>query len=523
MKKHYADTLTALTLFYCLFFIGCTKENDFVANNDSNGNVHLSNGIMKVAPISTPEIVNGNFETGSLTNSWTGWGGYSCVNNNQYAGSFCGYVSGIGALEQIITGLEPNTNYAVNAMCKVGSGTSYLKVMDYGDIPIGTPATSTSYVKLSRTFKTGATNTSAKIYLYNPNSNNAWIDNVTITPTVVNGDFETGSLTNSWTGWGGYYCVSNSQYAGSYCGYVWGPGALEQVITGLKPNTTYTIKARCKVGGGTSYLKVMDYGDIPIGTPTSSTSYVLLSRSFTTGLTNTSAKIYLYNPNAQNAWIDDVTITPSSDEWDLVFKDDFNDTSVNTTNWSMYNGVGHGGNGLRKPEAFSVADGLLTVTAQMVNGVLVSGGMSHNNHYTYGKFEFRVKTDADPSNATSGVVLTWPQSGNWTIDGENDIYETTTSSTRNPFQTFIHYGANNSQYQYTHQADGKEWHVIGMEWTADSIKIFRDYNLVYTLTNVNAIPDVSHHLCIQLDAFKTTMTGTVKMYVDWVKIYQPAQ
>ncbi|WP_257457871.1 hypothetical protein [Archangium lipolyticum] len=31
---------------------------------------------------------------------------------------------------------------------------------------------------------------------------------------------------------------------------------------------------------------------------------------------------------------------------------------------------------------------------------------------------------------------------------------------------------------------------------------------------------VAHHLCIQLDAFKITLGGPVKMYVDWVKIYQ---
>jgi hypothetical protein len=59
-----------------------------------------------------------------------------------------------------------------------------------------------------------------------------------------------------------------------------------------------------------------------------------------------------------------------------------------------------------------------------------------------------------------------------------------------------------------------------MEWEANSLRIYRDGVLVWTLTDVNAIPDVAHHLCIQLDAFKTTMGSPVKMYVDWVKIYQ---
>ncbi len=207
--------------------------------------------------------------------------------------------------------------------------------------------------------------------------------------------------------------------------------------------------------------------------------------------------------------------------WNLVFEDDFSGTSVDTSQWGIYDGAGNGNHGLRKPSAFSVANGNLIVTAQMVNGTLVSGGMAHKSNYKYGKFEFRVRTEADPSTATSGVVLTWPQSNNWPIDGENDMYETGTSSSRNPFHTYIHYGANNSQYSFTEQADGTQWHIMAMEWSPSAIKMYRDDVLVWTLTDTNAIPDVYHHLCIQLDAFKDTMTGTVHMYVDWVKIYQP--
>jgi hypothetical protein len=207
--------------------------------------------------------------------------------------------------------------------------------------------------------------------------------------------------------------------------------------------------------------------------------------------------------------------------WNLVFEDDFSGSAVDTSQWSIYDGPGNGGNGLRKPSAFSVSGGNLVITAQMVNGNLVSGGMAHKSNFKYGKFEFRVRTEADPSTATSGVVLTWPQSGNWPIDGENDMYETGTGSSRNPFHTYIHYGANNSQHSFTHTADGTQWHIMAMEWSASAIKIYRDNVLVWTLTDTVAIPDVAHHLCIQLDAFKTSMTGTVHMYVDWVKIYQP--
>jgi beta-glucanase (GH16 family) len=218
--------------------------------------------------------------------------------------------------------------------------------------------------------------------------------------------------------------------------------------------------------------------------------------------------------------------TPASDEgdekteWQLVFEENFDGNTVNTGNWDMYYSPGHAGNGLRRPEAFSVENGLLVVTAQMKNEQLVAGGMACKKNYLYGRFEFRVRAEADPSQATSAVVLTWPQSENWPADGELDIYETGTDASRNPFHTFIHYGANNDQEHYEHQADGKEWHTMMCEWLPDNIRIYRDGTLVYTLSKALSIPKVEHHLCIQLDAFETEMTGTVKMYVDWVKIYQ---
>jgi hypothetical protein len=61
---------------------------------------------------------------------------------------------------------------------------------------------------------------------------------------------------------------------------------------------------------------------------------------------------------------------------------------------------------------------------------------------------------------------------------------------------------------------------MAMEWEPSAIRIYRDGALVWTLTDANAIPDVAHHMAIQLDAFKQSMSGTVRMQVDWIKIYK---
>jgi len=208
----------------------------------------------------------------------------------------------------------------------------------------------------------------------------------------------------------------------------------------------------------------------------------------------------------------------------LVFEENFNGTSVDTTQWSPYHSPGHAGNGLRRASAFSVANGLLDVAATWDGANIVSGGMAHRSNYKYGRFEFRVRTDPDPTGQTSGVVLTWPQSNRWIPDGENDIYETGLGKTRYPFHSYIHYntdGRTDRQYAYNHYANGAQWHTMRMDWTPSAITLYRDGVHTSTLTDAQAIRDVPHHMSIQLDAFSNRpLAGPVKMQVDWVKIYQ---
>jgi endo-1,3-1,4-beta-glycanase ExoK len=207
----------------------------------------------------------------------------------------------------------------------------------------------------------------------------------------------------------------------------------------------------------------------------------------------------------------------------LVFEDEFDGAALNTMSWRPYNSVGNGGNGLRRESATQLdGGGRLVITAQMVDGQLVSGGMSNRQSYIYGWFEFRVRTEPDPTGTMSGVVLTWPESERWPVDGENDIYETGgDAATRFPFHSYVHFGAANDQYSFTHDADAAQWHTMAMDWRPDSIRFYRDGTLAATLTDAAAIPDVAHHLCVQLDATATReLTVPVRMLVDYVRIYQ---
>lgn len=207
--------------------------------------------------------------------------------------------------------------------------------------------------------------------------------------------------------------------------------------------------------------------------------------------------------------------------WSLVLSDDFDGTSLDLTKWFTYgpNWPGNLGIGLRDGRAVSVANGVMTITAQWLNGVIVTGAISTRLYQMYGRWEFRVRTDTDATRTVSGAILTWPKSERWPVDGENDIYETLNNSSRSPFYTFIHYDVSNQQYYYLHQADASQWHHIAMEWEPSAIRIYRDGALVYTLTDTYAIPDTLHRLAIQLDPFTPFLSGPVKMQVDNVRIY----
>jgi PKD repeat protein len=117
--------------------------------------------------------------------------------------------------------------------------------------------------------------------------------NTSCVGSVTNPGFETGT-TSGWTEIGDVSITSNS-YSGSYAVSVNGANSsVEQVVTGLCPNTAYTVscwgKARDKAG---VYLGVKNYGGSEQTVQfTDFKNYVKKSITFTTGSTNTSVTIF---------------------------------------------------------------------------------------------------------------------------------------------------------------------------------------------------------------------------------------
>ena len=103
---------------------------------------------------------------------------------------------------------------------------------------------------------------------------------------IGNPGFETGSLA-SWTQYGGATVSNTNQRSGAYCislPSISPGGAAQQVITGLTPNTAYTLTGYVKSGAGnTVWLGAKEYGGVDTAQTTTAKVYTLLTVNFKTG------------------------------------------------------------------------------------------------------------------------------------------------------------------------------------------------------------------------------------------------
>jgi hypothetical protein len=132
------------------------------------------------------------------------------------------------------------------------------------------------------------------------------------TPRISNAGFEGGAL-GDWVGQYNAWVTSDSSNSGSYALETLGQGsAASQVITGLKPNTTYVLTAVAKLSDATDggEIGVKAYGGDDTSASIGNTAgYSQGSVTFTTGRTNTTATIYAVQTDGTSAvYFDDFAI-----------------------------------------------------------------------------------------------------------------------------------------------------------------------------------------------------------------------
>ncbi|MCW0213049.1 MAG: glycoside hydrolase family 16 protein [Pseudonocardia sp.] len=184
--------------------------------------------------------------------------------------------------------------------------------------------------------------------------------------------------------------------------------------------------------------------------------------------------------------------------------------------WSLYDGVGHAGEGRRTPDAVSISDGVMTITGDEDGN---TGGMAWNPGQKYGRWEARVKSPAS-ADAYHSLLLLWPDAENFPVGGEIDFMEIGDPD-RQSTDLFLHYGADNSQVHGNLDIDATEWHNWAVEWTPEGVTAYVDGEQWWRTTDTGILPPGPMHLCIQLDYFPGdgSADGGGLEHVDWVRQY----
>lgn len=242
-----------------------------------------------------------------------------------------------------------------------------------------------------------------------------------------------------------------------------------------------------------------------------------------------------------------------SNAWNLVWSDEFNGSSVDTSKWTFT--VGGGGFGNNEQQYYTnssnnayIEDGSLVLKAiPESNGTenYTSAKLSSTESWTYGRYEFRAKLP-------QGTGL-WPAiwmlpaninvyGGEWPICGEIDIMEYKGSVPNMALGT-LHYGnpwVYNTGYYYLDENESfaDAYHTFTMEWLPGEIRWYVD-NVLYQIqqnwysassTETYAYPapfnqDFYLMLNLAVGGFfpgdpDTSDWESNKFYIDYVRVYE---
>ncbi|OIA98596.1 1,3--beta-D-glucan 3-glucanohydrolase [Paenibacillus sp. LC231] len=231
--------------------------------------------------------------------------------------------------------------------------------------------------------------------------------------------------------------------------------------------------------------------------------------------------------------------------WNLVWSDEFNGTSLNRANWTPEIGTGSGGWGNNELQYYTdraqnvqVTGGNLVITAQKES----YGGMNYTSariktqnlkSFTYGKVEARIKLP-------SGQGL-WPafwmlgsniSSVGWPKSGEIDIMERVN---HNPYVNgTVHWDAGgHAEYgRVSGNLDFSQFHVYSIEWDSKYIRWFvngQQFNEFYIENGTGNTEEFQRPFFLLLNlAVGGNWPGSPnnstpfpsQMLVDYVRVYQ---
>ena len=234
--------------------------------------------------------------------------------------------------------------------------------------------------------------------------------------------------------------------------------------------------------------------------------------------------------------------------WDLVFNDEFDGTSLNTTNWTALDRRNSFNNEKQyyHPNQVTVSGGNLQLTAIDVprqGKAYQSGLITSNNLFGPGRFEARIDLPTSqgmwPAFWLNANHVPWPQGG------EIDILENR-GSQPNLVSSAYHWQTNPGPCcddhrfvydEYTATENGQPvdfhagFHTYAAEWDETTIRYYVDGNLHYTVTEAPNRPifETAKNIIVNLAVggdFGGDPDGTTvwpqTMLVDYVRYWQRA-
>lgn len=206
----------------------------------------------------------------------------------------------------------------------------------------------------------------------------------------------------------------------------------------------------------------------------------------------------------------------------VIAGDEFAGTTVDRSKWGLYSGAGHDGNGTRSPNAFSVANGLMTIHGDQ-------GGTTGGAAFEYSGYGYRVEVRARAYATGSGsgeqyhfVLILWPDSDDWPAGAEYDFWEGDVGD--GSATAFLHLPNHTPYRQDAADIDYNpaDWHNYAIEWNpaAQTLTCWVDGVQFYRGTGRVAQAPGPMHLTAQLDNFGGGSHRDAKMEMQWVRIYQ---
>lgn len=299
------------------------------------------------------------------------------------------------------------------------------------------------------------------------------------------------------TGWTAGRDGVDSNGTGEWTSALLGAAVRKQVFSSLLPNTQYTFTVKANTPAG------------------------ILTNTVTA---NTGGTVTPPPPPPPPPTDDDGTQAAITQNWGTrIAGDEFDTGNAPGTQWGMYDGPGHNGNGIRSPSAFSIANGELTCHGDAGG---TTGGMAYTqwSATTY-RVEVRAKMEGDGSPGEKYhfvALIMWPNSDAWPSGGEDDVCEGDIGD--GGVQWFIHHPNQNdggSQSSASWQGDITQYHNYAIERSGSGVKIFVDGQQVasYTLDETNGQVPGPMHPTIQLDNFGGSPHQPADLKVKWLRIY----